>query len=89
MALGAEAGHLRKMVVLQGMTFSLIGVVVGTAVAFGLARLISTFLFGVRPWDPMVFVAVPLLLTAIAFVAVWFPAMRSTLVDPITALRHE
>ncbi len=89
MALGAEAGHLRKMVVRQGMTFSLIGVVVGTAAAFGLAKLISTFLFGVRPWDPAVFVAVPLLLTAIAFVAVWFPAMRATRVDPITALRHE
>ena len=89
MALGAEATHLRKMVVFQGMTFSLLGVIAGTAAAFGLARLISTFLFGVKPWDPTVFVAVPALLAVIAFVAVLIPATRATRVDPITALRYE
>jgi predicted permease len=89
MALGAEAGHVRKMVVFQGMTFSVIGVVLGTGAAFWLAKLISTFLFGVQPWDPAVFVAVPVLLTAIAFVAVLVPAMRATRVDPMSALRHE
>jgi predicted permease len=89
MALGAEAGDVRRMVVFHGMTLSLIGVATGTAAAFGLARLISSFLFGVTPWDPAVFVAVPLLLALIALVAVVIPAIRATKVDPIRALRYE
>jgi predicted permease len=89
MALGAEASDVRKMVLRQGMTFSLAGVIIGTAMAFGLARLIATFLFGVKPWDPAVFVIVPLLLTTIALIAVVIPAARATKVDPITALRYE
>ena len=89
MALGAEAAHVRSMVVRQGLTFSLIGVVLGAGAAFGLARFISTFLFGVKPWDPAVFIAVPVLLVAIALVAVLIPAMRATAVDPMSALRYE
>ena len=89
MALGAGAAHVRKMVVFQGMTFSLIGIVLGTAAAFGLARLISTFLFGVQPWDPAVFVTVPLVLALIALLAVGIPAIRATRIDPISALRYE
>jgi putative ABC transport system permease protein len=89
MALGAEAYDVRKMVVFQGMTFSLIGVVVGTVASFGLAQLISTFLFGVKPWDPTIFVGVPILLSMMAFLAVVIPAMRATRIDPITALRYE
>ncbi len=89
MALGAEAGHVRKMVVFQGMTFALLGVLVGTAAAFGLARLIATFLYGVQPRDPIVFIAVPLMLSLIALLAVGIPAARATRIDPITALRYE
>jgi predicted permease len=89
MALGAEARRVLSMIVYQGMTFSLIGVVVGTATAFGLARLISSFLFGVQPWDPLVFVGVPVVLTAIALAAVLIPALRATKIDPVTALRYE
>lgn len=89
MALGAEASDVRRMVVWQGMTFSIAGVVLGTACAFGLARLITSFLYGVKPWDVEVFVAVPALLTVIAFFAVAMPALRATRVDPIAALRYE
>jgi predicted permease len=89
MALGAGTAHVRKMVVLQGMTFSLIGIALGTAAAFGLARLISTFLYGVQPWDPAVFVSMPVLLTLIALLAVAIPALRATKIDPIAALRYE
>lgn len=89
MALGAEAGRVLKMVIRQGLTFSVIGVVVGTAAAFALARLISTFLFGVQPRDPVVFIAVPVVLTAIALIAVIIPAIRATKIDPINALRYE
>jgi ABC-type antimicrobial peptide transport system permease subunit len=89
MALGAEASHVRKMIVFQGMLFCLIGVVAGTAAALGLARLIATFLFGVRPWDPTVFVSVPVVLTLIAMTAVAIPAIRATRIDPVAALRYE
>jgi predicted permease len=89
MALGAGSGHVRKMVVLQGMTFSLIGIVLGTGAALGLARLISTFLYGVQPWDLAVFVTVPAVLTLIALLAVGIPAIRATRIDPINALRYE
>jgi ABC-type antimicrobial peptide transport system permease subunit len=64
-------------------------VVVGIAAAFGLTRLIATFLFGVKPWDPAVFVSVPLILCAVALLAVWLPAARASKVDPIQALRAE
>ena len=88
-ALGAESGHLRKMVIFQGMRFALIGVAIGTAAAFGLARLIATFLFGVTARDPIVFTAVPILLTGIALFAILIPALRATRIDPINALRYE
>jgi predicted permease len=89
MALGADRGAIRKLVVWQGMRLALVGVVAGIAASFGLTRLLSTFLFGVRPWDPAVFVLAPLILTAIALLAVWLPAARASNVDPIQALHAE
>ena len=89
MALGAATSDVRRMVVLQGMTFALIGVVAGTAAAFGLARLIATFLYGVKPCDPSVFATVPLLLTLVALIAILVPAVRATRVAPTEALRYE
>jgi putative ABC transport system permease protein len=89
MALGAESGDVRRMVISQGMRFALAGVVVGLAASFALARLIATFLFGVTSWDPVVFTVVPVLLTVVSLVAIWLPAMRATRIDPVTALRYE
>jgi putative ABC transport system permease protein len=89
MALGAESGDVRRMVISQGMRFALAGVVVGLAASFALARLIATFLFGVTSWDPVVFTVVPMLLTVVSLVAIWLPAMRATRIDPVTALRYE
>ncbi|PYU96325.1 MAG: hypothetical protein DMG08_02545 [Acidobacteria bacterium] len=89
MALGAEPGGVRKMVVFQGMRLTLVGVVIGIASAFGLTRFISTFLFGVQARDPMVFVGIPILLSLVALVAVWLPARRASRVDPVIALRYE
>ena len=89
MALGAESHNVRNMVIVQGMRLALVGVVIGIAASFGLTRLIATFLFGVKSWDPTVFVIVPLVLSAVALFAVWLPARRATLVDPIDALRYE
>jgi len=89
LALGAESGQVRNMVVFQGLRLALAGVVVGLASAFGLTRFLSSFLFGVGTWDPAVFTGVPLALTAVAALAVWLPARRASRVDPNIALRYE
>ena len=77
------------MVIGQGMVLALVGVVIGLARRFGLARFITTFLFGVTPKDPAVFTAVPIVLALVSLVAVWLPARRASNVDPLTALRYE
>jgi len=89
LALGADTAAVRKMVVVQGMRLAIVGVVIGVASAFGLARLMQTLLFGVTTRDPLVFAGVPALLTAVAFLAVWLPARRASRVDPVVALRYE
>jgi predicted permease len=89
MALGAQASHIRNMVIRQGMVLALIGVVIGIAGAFGLTRFLASFLFDVKAWDPLAFVLTPLLLGAVALLAVWVPAQRAVRVDPMTALRFE
>jgi predicted permease len=89
LALGAQAAQVRRMVVTQGMALALVGVAIGFAGAFFLARFITTFLFGVTAKDPVVFSAVPILLAAVAFLAVWIPARRASQVDPLIALRYE
>jgi predicted permease len=87
LALGAEPGAVRGMVVLQGMRLALVGVIIGVGAAYGLSRYMSTLLFGVQPRDPLVFIGVPLLLTVIALLAVWIPARRASRIDPLGALR--
>ena len=65
------------------------GVAIGIGGAFWLTRFLASFLFGVKSWDPLVFIATPLLLTGVALISVWIPAIRATRVDPMTALRLE
>ena len=89
LALGAQTGQVKNMVVFQGMTLAIVGVIAGLGGAFWLARLIAAFLFGVTARDPSVFIGVPAILTAVAFLAVWLPARRASQVDPIVALRYE
>jgi putative ABC transport system permease protein len=88
-ALGAQADQVRNMVVFQGMRLAVVGILVGVAAAFGLARFIASFLFGVTTWDPLAFIGVPLLLGAVSFLAVWLPARHASRVDPVIALRAE
>jgi predicted permease len=89
MALGADARRIRRMVVRHDLGLALAGVAVGLALSFGLTRLLSGLLFGVRPLDPAIFVVVPMILVAVAVAAAWWPAMRASRVDPVTALRSQ
>jgi putative ABC transport system permease protein len=89
MALGADRSRIRNLVVWQGMQLTIAGVVVGVCAAFGLTRLIAGLLFGVKAWDPIVFVTVPVILAAVALLAVWLPATRASRLEPIEALRVE
>jgi putative ABC transport system permease protein len=89
LALGAGAEGVRNMIVRQGMSVVLLGVVIGIASALGLTNLIAALLFGVTARDPLVFVSVPVLLSAVALLGVWLPARRAARVDPVIALRVE
>jgi predicted permease len=89
MALGADRATIRNLVVWHGMRLTIAGVVVGIVAAFGLTRLIASFLFGVKSWDPAVFITVPIILFGVALLAVWIPAARASKLDPMQALRME
>jgi predicted permease len=89
LALGATAGGVRNIVVRQGMILALSGVCIGIAAAWALARVLASALFGIKPHDPVAFVSVPLILTAVALLAVWIPASRASRVNPIDSLRYE
>ena len=77
------------MVALNGLRLALAGLVCGLATALALTRSIAGFLFGVKPWDPPVFFVVPAILTGVALIAAWGPALRAGRIDPMDALRHE
>jgi predicted permease len=89
MAMGADRERITKMVVWQGMRLALVGVVVGVGAAFGLTHLIASLLYGVKRFDPGVFVTVPVVLSVVALVAVWLPALRAAKLNPMEALRTE
>jgi putative ABC transport system permease protein len=89
LALGAPVSQVKNMVIRQGMILAIVGVGIGLAAAWMLARFVEGFLFGVQARDPIVFVGVPLILTTIALIAVWLPARRASRIDPIIALRYE
>ncbi|HKR26925.1 MAG TPA: ABC transporter permease [Acidobacteriaceae bacterium] len=89
MALGADRGRIRSLVVWHGMRLAIIGIVIGIGAAFGLTRFIASFLYGVKTWDPLAFATVPVVLCLVALLAVWMPATRASRLDPQQALRIE
>ncbi|MGH9764310.1 MAG: FtsX-like permease family protein, partial [Blastocatellia bacterium] len=88
-ALGASAWHVLRLVVGQGMLLAGIGLVLGSAGAVGLTRLISSLLYNTSPTDIPTLITVEVVLASVALLACWVPAMRATRVDPITALRYD
>ena len=88
-ALGAAKGSIFRLVVGQAMTIVAISLGVGLVGALAATRLLNSLLFGIGASDPITFIAIVLLVSAVAFVAAWLPARRATRVDPIIALRAE
>ncbi|HJX85830.1 MAG TPA: ABC transporter permease, partial [Candidatus Angelobacter sp.] len=89
LALGAQPGDVRGMVIRQGMVLVLAGLVFGLVGALYLTGSLKTLLFEVTPTDPMTFVLVGSVLAATALAACYIPARRATRIDPLIALRHE
>ena len=89
MALGAQRQDVLKLVLRHGVLLVALGVGLGVAGALGLTGFLSSLLYGVKPTDPLTFIAVSLLLTGVALIASYIPARRATRVDPMVALRYE
>ncbi len=89
MALGAHRSDVLGLIAKLWLKLTLIGVAIGIGLAVGVARLISSFLFGVKPTDPLTYAAVAVGLAAVALLACYIPARRAMKVDPLVALRYE
>jgi predicted permease len=89
MALGARPSDVLRFIVRQGIALSAAGAVLGILGALGVTRYLASLLYGVRPFDPLTFLAVALLLGLVALAACYLPARRASHVDPLVALRYE
>jgi ABC-type antimicrobial peptide transport system permease subunit len=89
MAVGAQAREIFGMIIREGLKLSLTGLVLGILGALWLGQAGSSLLYGVTATDPLTFISVSLMLTAVAMAACYFPARRAMKVDPVVALRQE
>lgn len=89
MALGAEAAQVSRMILIQGLVVTVVGVTAGLAGSVGLTRFMGSILYEVSATDPATFVAAPLLLLGVSLLASWLPARRAARVDPMASLRRE
>ncbi|HTD84652.1 MAG TPA: FtsX-like permease family protein, partial [Gemmatimonadaceae bacterium] len=89
MALGAKQRDVLRLVAREGMPVIVVGLVAGLLASFGLARLMSSLLYGVPPNDGATLLVVSVILTATGMLAVYVPARRAISVDPMEALRYE
>jgi putative ABC transport system permease protein len=88
-ALGAQYHQVIAMILRQGMVLSGTGCAIGLLSAVGLARFLSSYLYGITPTDPATLCVIPLFLCAVGAMACWLPARRAARIDPMTALRYE
>jgi predicted permease len=89
MALGAQSNTVQRIFVSRGLSLTAVGLLLGLVAAAALMRLLSSFLFGVNPFDPVTYIAVAASLGAVALIATWLPARQATRIDPMLALRAE
>ena len=89
MSLGADGSRIVRLVLSQGGRLVALGIVLGLVAAVAASRLVSGLLFDVAPLDPLTLAAVAFVLTTIALLAILFPALRASRVDPVVALREE
>jgi putative ABC transport system permease protein len=89
MALGAQIADVIRLILGQGLVLVAVGGVIGITIALATGRVLRAYLFGVSSTDPVTFIAVGLLLAAVALFACWLPARRASKVDPMEALRYE
>jgi ABC-type antimicrobial peptide transport system permease subunit len=89
LALGAAPGDVRHLITRQGMALAGIGIAMGVAGSWSVARVMDSVLFSVSSRDPAIFIGVPVLMTTVAWVAVWVPALRAIQIHPMHALRHD
>jgi putative ABC transport system permease protein len=89
MALGAQIADVRGMCLRRGLWLTATGIAIGIGLAVVLTRVMTAFLFGVGPVDPVTYAAVSALLALVALLATYLPARRAARVDPVLALRAE
>jgi predicted permease len=89
MALGAQSDSVQRIFVTRGLSLTAIGLAVGLVAAAALMRVLSSLLFGVKPFDPLTYLAVIAGLGGVALLATWLPARQATRIDPMSALRAE
>lgn len=88
-ALGARQSSLLALILRQGISLAIVGIVIGLAGAAGLSHLLKSLLFGITNVDPITYGGITVLLLCVAFLASWFPARRAALIDPMLALREK
>jgi ABC-type antimicrobial peptide transport system permease subunit len=89
MAIGAQAMNVIRLVMGHAAVVAALGAVAGAGISLGATRLLITFLYGVKPGDPITLLCVLALLAVVALAACYIPARRATKVDPLVALRYE
>ena len=89
LALGATRGNIRALILGQGARLLGLGLIIGLAGALALSRVLGSFLFEVKPVDPVIYAGVSILLAAATILACWIPARRASRIDPIVTLRAE
>jgi ABC-type antimicrobial peptide transport system permease subunit len=89
MALGAQRQDILKLIMKEGISLAVLGILIGVALALGTTHFVASFLYGISPVDPVVFIGVPVLLGLVALGASLVPAIMAAKANPVEALRYQ